>query len=107
MSSDVSDETFRPHPLEWTDAQVQRFWDYYSSKPGRAEVYFAHKFGRSILRTVSRHADLSGVVVDLGCGPGYLVDLLLQEEVQVVAIDSSPASVAAVGAKFAQRSGFR
>ena len=94
------------HTVEWTPERIERFWNYYSKNAGAHASYFSGRFGRAILRLVCRRVHLGGTVVDLGCGPGFLVDELLRQGFSCKAIDASPEAVERACARFGGRPGF-
>jgi SAM-dependent methyltransferase len=87
-------EEFKPWPLEWSSIHIQRFWDWLSSDPLLSQNYFSRLLGEAILDEIARHTPLRGTVVDLGAGPGYLVEKLVARGITTVAVDTSPESVA-------------
>jgi SAM-dependent methyltransferase len=95
-----------PWKLEWTPERIERFWNWYATQPDLVAGYFSGKVGHSILREIVRSIPLSGLVVDLGSGPGFMVDRLLEKRVRTVAIDSSRKSVEALNARLRGRDGF-
>ena len=94
------------HAVEWTPERIERFWNFYSQNAAAHASYFSGRFGRAILHLVRRHVSLSGPVVDLGCGPGYLVEELLCQGLACKAIDSSAEAVERVRDRFAGRPRF-
>lgn len=87
---------FKPWRLDWTGEHIQRFWAWRSSDPSLAYRYFSNQVGDSILEQASQHIPLNGTVVDLGAGPGYLVEKLLRRGVDTLALDSSAESIASL-----------
>jgi len=94
------------HPVEWTPERVERFWNFYSGNAAAHGSYFSRRFGRAIIRLARRHVTLSGILVDFGCGPGYLVEELLRQGFTCKAIDVSDQAVDHVRERFAGRPGF-
>lgn len=94
------------HAVDWTPERIERFWNFYSQNAAAHASYFSGRFGGAILHVVRRHVSLSGPVVDLGCGPGYLVEELLRQGLACKAIDSSAEAVERVRARFAGRPAF-
>ncbi|MCA9149630.1 MAG: methyltransferase domain-containing protein [Planctomycetales bacterium] len=90
-------------PLAWTPEHVQRFWDYWSTRPDSQGSYFAAQVGQGVCRfldLIQPHAGLD--VLDYGAGPGYLVQPLLQRGARVSAVDYSPQTVAELNHRFGQ-----
>jgi len=93
-----TDNKPRYRPLEWTDEQVARFWDYESQYPER---YFAHQYGDVIVTRLRRFLRGHEEVLDFGCGVGALVGHLLRRGHRAAGADFSPRSVEQVRSKFA------
>jgi 2-polyprenyl-3-methyl-5-hydroxy-6-metoxy-1,4-benzoquinol methylase len=60
------------HPIEWTDENVSRLWDYYSRTPPYSDVYFSKQYGERVLRESKLPLHESLNVLDFGCGPGFI-----------------------------------
>ncbi|HEY3310225.1 MAG TPA: class I SAM-dependent methyltransferase [Anaerolineales bacterium] len=82
-------DEFRPWRLVWTPKHIARFWNWWGSNPALRKHYFSKRNGDSVLNQINRHVHFSGTVVDLGSGPGYIVDLLIKRGVQTLAVDTS------------------
>src|SRR6266545_1392930 len=87
------EDDFEPWRLQWSDTHIDRFWTWRSRDPATQDRYFSRQVGPAILDEVSRHIALKGTVVDLGAGPGYLVEKLLQRRVDTLAVETSAAAV--------------
>jgi len=94
------------HEVEWTPDRVQRFWNYMSSTPGFEDLYFAKRSGPALISYLARRVDL-GTVVDMGCGRGDLIQLLLDRGYDSYGCDQSQASVEQVKKRFAGHPHFR
>ena len=88
------------HDLEWTPQQIRDFWDYYSGNPAVADQYFAGLMGRSLLDYVQRRIRI-GTAVDVGCGRGHLLKLMMKRGSDVYGADQSPLSVEEVRSELA------
>lgn len=75
--------------LHWTPEMVKTFWDYESQFP---ENFFAYRFGDEIIRRLLSYIPARGHVLDYGCGPGNLIEKLLQFDLKVAGLDFSPAT---------------
>jgi SAM-dependent methyltransferase len=80
-------------PEDWTTDAIGRFWDYFSSRPHRRELYFSRLVGDGLALYLDLHGVLSGTVLDFGCGPGFLFDHLARYRVECWGVDPSPDSV--------------
>jgi 2-polyprenyl-3-methyl-5-hydroxy-6-metoxy-1,4-benzoquinol methylase len=90
----------KPWDLKWEPEQVKRFWDWWGSNPAMEGRYFSKNNGASIISHVRKYTGLRGTVIDLGAGPGFLVDLLLKRGVRTLAFDQSPASIELLKKKY-------
>ena len=91
-----TDKEFRPWRPEWTSEHVKRFWDWWGSNPALLKHYFSKRNGAAVLDQVGRYAKFSEIVVDLGAGPGFIVELLVRRDIKTIAVDTSPDSLAAL-----------
>jgi SAM-dependent methyltransferase len=85
------------HPCIWTAEKIRIFWDHYGTQPQIAADHFACQRGQALLRLAERKTGLQGPVLDLGCGPGYLLDYLMARGLEVWGADASPANVETCG----------
>ena len=67
------------HEVKWTPEHIQRFWNFFSTNTAAHESYFSKQFSRVIVNLSRRRIKIAGPVVDMGCGPGYLLDELLRQ----------------------------
>lgn len=86
---------FKEHEIEWDDKKVSQLWNYYSRTPPYSEIYFSKLFGHHILRQSGLPLRESLVVLDFGCGPGFIWDHLkrMGAHWQYTALDFSPDSI--------------
>lgn len=89
----------RFHDADWTPEAVERFWDFVSRDPARHEGYFAKRHGAALIAYAKAKTVLADPVLDLGCGPGHLVDRLLAAGHACMAQDLSEESVEQVKAR--------
>ena len=90
------EKRFEPWRLQWTPEHIERFWDWWGSNPALRKHYFASRNGKAVISQINYFVHFKGKIIDLGSGPGYIVDLLVRRGVQTVAIDTSPDSLAAL-----------
>jgi len=85
---------FTPHEVEWTSEQVRRFWAYLSGSPQAGRAYFSSHSGEAIIAFAEKYVPLEGRrVLDYGCGPGFLLERLLQRGIRAEGLEFSPESV--------------
>jgi SAM-dependent methyltransferase len=68
-----------PHPYVWAPASIARFWENYESSPGMELWHFSRQRGAALLRHVRKRALITDPVLDLGCGSGHLLNLLIAQ----------------------------
>lgn len=101
----ISDD-FNPWLLAWEPKHIRRFWNWFGSNPAFNNLYFSKMVGDAILDRVGAQIPLSGNVIDLGAGPGYLVEKLLHNKINTLAIDVSAESIALIKKHFQEDSFF-
>jgi len=85
---------YTPHEAGWTPEQIKRFWAYLSSSPQADRTYFSSHSGDAIIAFAERYVRLAGRrVLDYGCGPGFLLERLLQRGIRAEGLEFSPESV--------------
>lgn len=94
------------HEVKWTGETIHRFWEYFTLNESAHQHHFSKIFGEAIFRVARRYLKLEGIIVDLGCGPGYLLPFLLNHGLSVKALDASPESIRKVAERFAGHGGF-
>lgn len=82
-----------PFDIVWDKQTISRFWNRIGSDANLADFYFTRQKGASLLRFVKRYIPLQGRVLDLGCGPGYLIEHLLALGISCEGADLSEQSV--------------
>jgi SAM-dependent methyltransferase len=86
-------DPFAPHDVVWTREKIGRYWDYLAKDASKENAYFSRRFGSLIIRFAETIAPLAEPVLDFGCGPGFLMALLLERGYSVRGLDFSAASV--------------
>lgn len=89
------------HNTQWTFERIARFWNFLASRPGIGEAYFSRSFAGPLLRLLATRTRLRGPALDVGCGPGFLLERLAQAGIDCRGIDPSQASVEAVNRRLA------
>ena len=108
-SSETGERPFVPHEMEWTPELTARFWDYYSSKNSKADTYFSNRRGDSLIdfarqMSVPLH---TGLVLDYSCGPGFLLQKLVDHGIKCSGCDFSAESVDQANHLLENRTGFQ
>lgn len=101
------DRVFEFHETDWPREHVERFWTFYAQHTSREETYFSKIHAEAILRVLRQDIELKGIVVDVGCGNGYLIERCLKEGLECIGIDTSPQSVEFVRQRLGDKEGFR
>lgn len=97
---------FLEHNIIWTDDKVGRFWNYRALHTRRQD-YFSEASGEAIIdAATARGAPKRGRVLDLGCGPGYLLEKLLARGYRCTGLDFSAESVSSMVARLMNVPGF-
>ena len=94
-------------PADWGRAETHRLWDWISSRQQMHHTYFTYSSGRGILGFLKCAGLLQGKVLDYGCGPGFLTDLLTDAGLETYAADYSPKSIAHIEKKLAGRQNWK
>lgn len=98
-------KNFHSHIIQWSDLHVSRLWDYYAKNRSYDHQYFSFQAGAHVLDYVRSHIDLDRQIhiLDYGCGPGFLIQLLISrlKKGQICyGLDFSKDSVSAVQRRF-------
>lgn len=94
------------HEINWTPEKIALFWNRLGTDNNLADLYFSKQKGAALLTFAARHTPLEGNVVDLGCGPGYLIDQLLKRGVNCRGADFSGKTVQALNRRLAGNRNF-
>jgi 2-polyprenyl-3-methyl-5-hydroxy-6-metoxy-1,4-benzoquinol methylase len=89
--------------LEWTDDKVKRFWDYISQFP---EHYFTYQVGGNLAKLIKKYTRENVTLLDYGSGPGFLIKYLLENNIEVSALEFSPDSLRRIKASYEGQKGF-
>jgi 2-polyprenyl-3-methyl-5-hydroxy-6-metoxy-1,4-benzoquinol methylase len=84
----------------WTKEKVARFWEYYSTFNAVEDNYFSKQLGDTVIKFVKRHIKLNGNVLDYGCGPGFLIEKLLEDQISCSGLDAVESNVKIIETKF-------
>jgi SAM-dependent methyltransferase len=95
-----------PHPVTWTPESIARFWNRYESTVGMDLWHFSRQRGRALLRHVEKKITIREPALDLGCGSGHLLRLLLGKKIACFAADVSSRGLEIVSNRFSASAGF-
>ncbi len=90
----------RKTATDWTPENVSRLWTYWNSKPHLQGENFSYQVGAGITNFLRSTGRLRGKVLDYGCGLGYLLQQLLNHDLECSAAEFSEKSVELVNSKF-------
>ena len=96
------------HKVDWTDAKVDRFWNFKSNYKPLQEEWFTQQVGDSIISFAKKYFSSKDnlEVLDYGAGKGHLTSLLLLENISVSACDFSNENIINLNSKFSSYSNF-
>ena len=87
----------KAQPITWDEKLVIKFWDYYSQFP---EKYFTYRFGDNIVNILSEKIKPGSVVLDYGCGTGFIIKHFLNRGYEIYGADTSSQSVEFVNKQY-------
>lgn len=90
-------------PTDWGSTETHRLWDWISSRQQMHQTYFTYTSGRGIIGFLECAGLLRGKVLDYGCGPGFLTELLVDAGLETYAADYSLKSVEHIELKMSGR----
>jgi 2-polyprenyl-3-methyl-5-hydroxy-6-metoxy-1,4-benzoquinol methylase len=76
--------------LEWTEENLQRFWDYESQFPRR---YFTYQVGEVLVKIILKYCKTAKIALDYGSGRGHLIKPLIKQGLKVSALEFSDRSI--------------
>ena len=88
------------HQVTWTREKIARFWEYYSQTNAVEDNYFSKQLGDTVIKYVKKHIFLGGNVLDYGCGPGFLIEKLLRDQITCSGLDAVESNVKIIKTKF-------
>jgi SAM-dependent methyltransferase len=95
-----------PYRPEWTPQSIARFFGWMGTNPHKQDGYFSLQVGEALVRFLDLAGVLKGRVIDYGCGPGYLLNLLSEKKVQLFGADFSAEAVDIVNQRLSGRPGW-
>lgn len=80
---------------DWSPENVSNFWNYLGSRADLFPDYFTYQFSEGVTNFLKYTGMLvsGNRVLDFGCGPGFLIERLLEESVECFGADSSQTAV--------------
>jgi 2-polyprenyl-3-methyl-5-hydroxy-6-metoxy-1,4-benzoquinol methylase len=77
-------------PIAWDEKLVIKFWDHYSKYP---ELYFTYQFGENIVNVLAQKIKPGSVILDYGCGTGFIIKHFINKGFETYGADTSSQSV--------------
>ena len=93
--------------LKWDSELVKKFWDYHSQFP---EQYFANQFKKGLILSFKKYLKNKEYILDFGCGPGFLIDELINNtsrNSKIFGLDVSVKSLNKVNTQFKNEMKFK
>lgn len=87
----------------WTDAHIRAFWANFAANPYHSAQYFSKLVASELVALLRLNGCLRGRILDYGCGPGYLLEKLVEHPVECWGLDFSEESVRACEQRMAAR----
>ena len=93
----------------WTPEIIGRFWDYVGAQSYSQKICFSNLVGKGIIQFLneSHSLDEGMVVLDFGCGPGFLLQHMLSHGLICYGVDSSEEQINLVNEKFSTFSSWK
>jgi 2-polyprenyl-3-methyl-5-hydroxy-6-metoxy-1,4-benzoquinol methylase len=73
--SGAFDNQSQTQSIIWDERLLQRFWRFYANQP---ETYFSFAKGADVVRRARGYLNQGDLILDYGCGPGFLLHELLK-----------------------------
>lgn len=89
------------HPVEWTEERIARFWDFFAQNSAANPVCFSQDHALALFRLARPYLRRESPILDLGCGPGFFLELLAQQGYDVGGLDPSPDAIRAAKERLA------
>jgi 2-polyprenyl-3-methyl-5-hydroxy-6-metoxy-1,4-benzoquinol methylase len=109
LKESATDTPFSPRELEWTLADVRRFWSYLAQSAHAERAYFSSHSGDPLIAFVRARVPLAPGqrLLDFGCGPGFLVERLAARGLTTEGLEFSADSCAQTVERCKQYETFR
>jgi 2-polyprenyl-3-methyl-5-hydroxy-6-metoxy-1,4-benzoquinol methylase len=96
---------FKEHEVHWNRELSSRFWNFLARS---TTEYFSEQAGAGIVRVaVKAGVPMRGRILDFGCGPGHLLEVLVTQKIACEGADFSAESVRETNARLEGNSYFR
>ena len=90
---------FKEHEVQWNRELSSRFWNFLARS---TTEYFSEEAGPGIVRVaIQAGVPMRGRILDFGCGPGHLLDVLAKQKISCEGADFSDDSVRETNARLA------
>ncbi len=88
---------FKEHEVQWNRELSSRFWNFLARS---TTEYFSEEAGPGIVRVaIQAGVPMRGRILDFGCGPGHLLDVLAKQKISCEGADFSDDSVRETNAR--------
>jgi 2-polyprenyl-3-methyl-5-hydroxy-6-metoxy-1,4-benzoquinol methylase len=77
------------HYTEWDPEKIRRLWKFSAEYEPWQQRFFSKQVGSGLATFLSKADSLQGRILDLGCGPGHLLECLLAQGIPCGGVDSS------------------
>ena len=95
----------RIEPENWTNQNINAFWNWYESQPHLTDTYFTFQVGEGLANFLENFTSLKDLhILDYGCGTGNMSEILLDRRAQCYAVDLSENSINTVNKNFSSYS---
>lgn len=86
--------------IEWSQDLIKKFWEMNFRDPLHQDICFSKQMSRPLLRKVKTKFKKDGIVLDVGCGPGYFIEELLSNGYKVKGVDITNTQIEHINARF-------
>lgn len=89
------------HPVKWDKKKIETFWNHLSLDNTLQDLYFSKQRGKGLIKYIQKYIVFKGHVIDIGCGPGYLMDHLINNGIACSGADISKDTINKLNSRLA------
>ena len=95
--------------IEWDEEKNNRLYDFFAQTKPDTTNFFSYQVGEGVVNFVKHyHPEISkAIVLDYGCGPGFIIEWFLKAGATTYGVDMSPETVNLVNEKFKDEERFK